>query len=215
MRPAPVPRLPPHGAGQRIGLLGGSFNPPHAGHRHISLVALRRLQLDAVWWLVTPGNPLKALGALRPLDERLAAARQVARHPRIAVTDIEAQLGLRYTADVLAALCGRAPDASFVWLMGADNLAQFHRWRRWQEIAALMPLAVIDRPEATLRALHAPAAIALADARVAEEDATTLAGRPPPAWIFLHGPRSELSSTRLRTAETDKPLNFQASQQKP
>ena len=198
MPPDPVPRLPVHAAGMRIGLLGGSFNPPHAGHLHISMVALRRLRLDAVWWLVTPGNPLKDTRDLAPLAERVAAARAKACHPRIKVSGIEAALGTRYTVDTLAALQVRAPGVRFVWLMGADNLAQFQRWRDWRRIAALMPFAVIDRPEATLSATHSRAAIALAADRVPECAAATLAMRAPPAWCFLHGPRSELSSTRLR-----------------
>jgi nicotinate-nucleotide adenylyltransferase len=182
----------------RIGLLGGSFNPPHDGHRLITLTALHRLGLDAVWWLVTPGNPLKDTAALPPLAERIAAAKRVARHPRIAVSGIEAALGTRYTVDTLAALRQRAPRVRFVWLMGADNLADFQRWRNWRGIAALMPLAVIDRRAATLRAVQGRAAIALAPFRLPESAAAGLVLRPPPAWCFLHGPRSELSSTALR-----------------
>ncbi|HVV95225.1 MAG TPA: nicotinate-nucleotide adenylyltransferase [Hyphomicrobiales bacterium] len=199
MSPPVVPVFPPHGAGQRIGLLGGSFNPPHAGHRHVSLIALDRLRLDAVWWLVTPGNPLKPMAGLPPLDARIAAARKIARHPRIAVTGIEAALGTRYTVDTLAALRRRAPEARFVWLMGADNLAQLDRWRDWPRLARLAPFAVIDRPGATLRATRGRAATALAPWRVAESAAPILADLDPPAWCFLHAPRSDLSSTLLRT----------------
>ena len=155
-----------------------------------------------MWWLVTPGNPLKDDAALPPLAARIAAARRVARHPRIVVSAIEAALGTRYTVDTLAALRRRAPGVRFVWLMGADNLAEFQRWRNWRGIAALMPIAVIDRPQTTLRAVHGRAAIALAPYRVPEAAANTLALRPPPAWCFLHGPRSELSSTALRAENT-------------
>lgn len=199
--PRPVPVLPPHGIGQRIGLLGGSFNPPHAGHLHASLIALRRLRLDAVWWLVTPGNPLKALDGLPPLAVRLAAAQKVAAHPRIRVTGVEAALGTRYTVDTLAALRIRAPGVRFVWLMGADNLAQLGRWRDWPRLVRLAPFAVVDRPGATLRATWSRAAVALAARRLPEEAASALADCPPPAWCFLHAPRSELSSTMLRTGD--------------
>jgi nicotinate-nucleotide adenylyltransferase len=198
---APAPRLfvpPPHGRGQRIGLFGGSFNPAHAGHLHVSLVALRRLRLDAVWWLVSPGNPLKDNRDLPPLDRRMAAARALARHPRIAVTGIEAALGLRYTADLVETLKRRCPGVHFVWIMGADNLAQFHRWKYWARIAAAVPIAVVDRPGAGERALRAPFAVAFAGRRLDEAGAARLALARPPAWVFLHGPRSPLSSTMLR-----------------
>lgn len=161
-------------------------------------MALARLRLDRIWWLVTPGNPLKELAGLPPLSERLAAARALALHPRIAVTGLEAAIGARYTLDTLEFLTGRAPGVRFVWLMGADNLAQFDRWRGWRRIAELMPFAVIDRPGWTLKAAHARAAQALARFRIDESDAALLPDLPPPAWTFLHGPRSTLSSTVLR-----------------
>lgn len=186
--------------GQRIGLLGGSFDPPHAAHRQISITALRRLGLDAVWWLVTPGNPLKDTGALPPIAERLELCRQMARSPRIRPTDIETQLGTRYTVDTLAALRRRYPGVHFVWLMGADNLAGFHRWRGWRRISRQMPIAVVDRPGYTLAATASRAARALQAARLPENEAPDLAGRAPPAWVFLHGPRSALSSTAIRAA---------------
>ena len=191
-------RLPSHSPGLRIGLYGGSFNPPTRGDLHVSLMALRRLRLDRVWWLVTPGNPLKELAGLPPLPERMAAARTLARHPRIAVTGFEADIGARYTLDTLEYLVGHAPGVRFVWLMGADNLAQFSRWRGWRPIAELMPFAVIDRPGWTLRSTHAKAALALQEFRIDESDAAVLADLAPPAWVFLHGPRSSLSSTVLR-----------------
>jgi nicotinate-nucleotide adenylyltransferase len=200
-------RLPPHAPGMRIGLYGGSFHPGHAGHRHVSLLALRRLQLDRVWWVVTPGNPLKDRSGLPPACERAEAARRLARHPRIDITCFEEAIGARFTVETLTYLAGRCPTVRFVWVMGADSLASFHRWRGWQTIARLMPVAVIDRPGWTLRAAHAPAAVALAPFRVDERDAPLLADLPPPAWTFLHGPRSALSSSELRKqGATSAPL---------
>ena len=195
-----VPRLPPFRPGMRIGLLGGSFNPPHQGHALVTRLALTRLGLDRVWWLVTPGNPLKSPAELAALQERVEAARRLIAGPRVAITDIEAQIGARYTYDTLAWLARRARGARFVWLMGADNLRQFHLWRHWRAIADLTPIAVVDRPGSTLRAMSSPAAIALAPWRTPERDALRLADRRPPALVFLHGPRSELSSTLLRKA---------------
>ncbi|MCB1491048.1 MAG: nicotinate-nucleotide adenylyltransferase [Rhodobiaceae bacterium] len=182
----------------RIGLLGGSFNPAHAGHRHISLLAQARLRLDVVWWLVTPGNPLKDHAELAAMERRLANAQAVAGHPRIRVTGYEAAIGTTYTADTLEKLTAQCPSVRFVWLMGADNLATFHHWDRWRDIARTIPFAVLDRPGATLRALSAPAAQALARFRIPEFEAETLPDRAPPAWVFLFGPRSPESSTRLR-----------------
>ncbi len=150
-----VPRLPPFQPGMRIGLLGGSFNPPHEGHALVTRLALTRLGLDRVWWLVTPGNPLKSPAELAALQERVEAARRLVAGPRVAVTDIEAQIGARYTYDTLAWLARRAPGVRFVWLMGADNLRQFHHWRHWRAIADLTPIAVVDRPGSTLRAMPA------------------------------------------------------------
>jgi len=193
-----LPTFPAHGAGQRIGLYGGSFNPPHEGHRHVALMALRRLALDRLWLLVTPGNPLKKHDGLPPLDARLAETRAIMAHPRIDVTGIEAALGSDMTVDTVAALTARLPTLSFIWIMGGDNLASFHLWRRWRRIADLVPIAVIDRPGATHRALHSPAAQALMRFRIPESAASTLAERRPPAWVYLHGRRSRLSSTELR-----------------
>ena len=195
-------RLPAHCAGMRIGLFGGSFNPPHAGHRLAALTALRRLKLDRVWWLVTPGNPLKHNAALPCLAQRMLAARQLAADPRIIVTGIEAQIGTRYTYDTLRWLTRHCPGVRFVWIMGADNLVSFHHWQRWRDIAALLPVCVIDRPLATLKAASSPAARALARWRVDESRAATLPGRTPPAYVFLHGQRSPLSSTQLRNTLT-------------
>jgi nicotinate-nucleotide adenylyltransferase len=185
----------------RIGLLGGSFNPPHAAHRAISLFAMKRLKLDRVWWLVSPGNPLKDHNGLRDLDERAEAARQVANDPRIDVTCLEAVIGTRYTVDTITYLRRRCSGLRFVWIMGADNLAQFHRWEHWRRIASEVPIAVIDRPPQSFRALAAPAARALAPYRMPEKDASLLAGRRAPAWVFLTGMKLNLSSTRLRNPD--------------
>jgi nicotinate-nucleotide adenylyltransferase len=191
-------RLPPHAPGLRIGLFGGSFNPPHAAHQAASLFALKRLGLDRVWWLVSPGNPLKETRDLPPPDDRMAAARALARHPRIDVTDIEAQIGTRYSADTVRFLRRRCPGVRFVWIMGVDNLINFHRWRDWRGFFALMPIAVIDRGEIKLGARAAPAALAFAKFRVPESKARRLAARKPPAWVLLHGLKLPVSSTTLR-----------------
>ena len=193
--------VPPHGLGQRIGLWGGSFNPPHAGHRQASLLALGRLDLDCVWWLVTPGNPLKATSALPPHAERMRAAARIAAHPRIVVTGAEQSFGTRYTADLLRRLRDREPATRFVWIMGSDNLAQLHRWERWRDIASTVPLAVVNRPGWLTAALSAPAAQALRLARLDESRAVDLAGRRPPAWTFLTTPRTPVSSTELRARD--------------
>jgi len=193
--------LPLHSDGMRIGLLGGSFNPPHQAHRAISLFALKRLNLDRVWWLVTPGNPLKDNGELHALAERVAAARKMADDPRIDVSCLESVIGTRYTADTITYLRKRASRLRFVWIMGADNLAQFHRWQNWRRIAAQVPIAVIDRPPQSFRALTSPAAQALGRYRIPEMEARRLAGTPAPAWVFLSGLKMNLSSTGLRNPD--------------
>lgn len=193
--------IPAYTNGMRIGLLGGSFNPPHQAHRAISLFALKRLQLDRIWWLVSPGNPLKDVSGLHELDERAAAARAMANDPRIVVTCLESVIGTRYTYDTIRYLRRHCPAVRFVWIMGADNLAQFHRWQSWQRIASEVAIAVIDRPPTSLRALAAPAARALARARLPSNAAATLADRKPPAWVFLTGLKSPLSSTGLRNSD--------------
>jgi len=189
------PRLPPHAPGMKIGLFGGSFNPPHAAHRAASLMALKRLGLDRVWWLVSPGNPLKDTRALPPLADRVAAAQQLAAHPRIDVTGLEAAIDTRYSFDTLQWLRRRLPGVHFVWIMGADNLAAFHHWQNWRGIAALMPIAVIDR-EGAIRA--GPFADRFSRYRLSEAQARRLALTQPPAWVFLHGLKSPVSSTALR-----------------
>ena len=192
--------LPPYGPGQRIGLFGGTFNPPHEGHRAASLIALRRLRLDWIWWLVSPGNPLKDNSDLPSVRCRMAAACRLAAHPRIVVTGLEATLGSPFTCDTVAMLAARCPDLRFVLLMGADSFADFHRWKRWKLIAATMPLGIIDRPGSTLRAAQTPAASTLRPRRIDESEASLLATTAAPAYVFLHGKRSPLSSTALRAA---------------
>jgi nicotinate-nucleotide adenylyltransferase len=194
----PSAKTPPFVPGLRVGLFGGSFNPPHDGHREASLLALRRLQLHRIWWLVSPANPLKDPHELAPLAERVEAARRVSQHPRIAVTAFEAAIGAAYTFDTITYLKQRCPGVHFVWLMGADNLRLFDRWQRWRDIARLVPIAIIDRPGSTLTAPHGRAAAALAPYRRDETDGGLLAMAAPPAFIFLHGPRSPMSSTALR-----------------
>ena len=192
--------LPAHARGLRIGLFGGTFDPPHAAHRAACLLAMRRLKLDRVWWLVTPGNPLKDTHGLTPLAERMAAARALAHHPRIDVTDLEADLGTSYTYETIRYLVQRCPGVKFVWIMGADNLRHFHRWQRWRDIARLVPIAVVDRLGPSLYSAAGVAGNALGWARVPETAAGSLAVRKPPAWLFLHGLKSPLSSTALRAA---------------
>jgi nicotinate-nucleotide adenylyltransferase len=192
--------LPPCGSGQRIGLFGGSFNPPHDGHRQIALIALRKLRLDAIWWLVTPGNPLKAATGLPSLEARMQAVATLAAHPRMAVSGVEAEFRTRYTADLAGLLKARLPTVRFVWIMGGDNLATFHRWDRWRDIAAAFPIAVINRPGSLSAPLASPAARALAQYRIAESASRDLAGRIPPAWVYINAPRTAASSTGIRGA---------------
>ena len=188
-----------HRPHRRIGILGGSFNPAHHGHREISLAALRLLELDEVWWMVSPQNPLKPVAGMAPFEGRLAQAREVAAvEPRIRVTGVEAELGSTYTADTLKALHHRFPRARFVWLMGSDNLAQFPYWKRWQEIFRTVPIAVFARPEAQSKALAGAAARHFARARLPAAAARRLAFAPPPAWVFFHTRLDPRSATRIR-----------------
>lgn len=189
-----LPVAPP---GLRVGLLGGSFDPPHAGHLHISRWALKAFRLDRVWWLVSPGNPLKA-DAPAEMSRRLAACRAIARHPRIAVTDIEARFRTRHTQATLTALRRAYPGVHFVWLMGADNLRGFHRWDRWDEILATTPVGVLARPGDQIRAGLSPAARRFARWRLPQQAAAALACAAPPAWTLLSGRMLDLSSTELR-----------------
>jgi len=189
-------------------LLGGSFNPAHRGHLHVSREALRRLALDEVWWLVSPQNPLKPVDGMAPFDTRMASARSVARQePRIKVTDLESRLGTRYTADTLKVLRQRFPKTRFVWLMGADNLAQIGRWDRWEQIFAAVPIAVIARPSYSLRSLNGKAARRFARYRLVDRDIRRLADATPPAWVFIAARLEDVSATtiRLRQNAADNP----------
>lgn len=197
-------KIPVAAPGMRIGLLGGSFNPPHEAHRDISLTALKRLGLDRVWWLVTPGNPLKDVSKLPGLAERVENAEAIARHPKIDVTGFDGSKGTGYTIDLLKALTQRYPGVGFVWLMGADNLVDFHRWKSWPEIFKLMPIAVLDRPGFRLKAQASQAARRFAPYYVDESDAAGLALLEPPAWTILTHKLSELSSTELRAKTAGK-----------
>lgn len=195
-------RMPHVEPGMRIGLFGGSFNPPHHGHLLVAETALTRLDLDQIWWMVTPGNPLKNTDGLPSLADRIAASRKLISDRRIKVTAFEANLTSRFTADTVDTVLQRNKGVRFVWVMGADNLAQFHRWQNWRAIAHSLPLAIIDRPGSTLSFLSAPAAQVLRRYRVDESDAITLADMKAPAWTFLHGPRSAQSSTALRAVQS-------------
>jgi nicotinate-nucleotide adenylyltransferase len=196
-----VPMAAPH---MRIGLLGGSFNPAHAAHRQISLAALKRLRLDQVWWLVSPSNPLKAKTKTPDLETRITVARAVACHPKIVVTGFEAGRKSAYTVDTVRFLKRRCPAVNFVWLMGADNLVSFHRWRAWERLFNLVPIAVLDRPGYRLKARASRTAQRFASAAVDETDAPGLPGIEPPAWTLLTLPLSSLSSTRLRGGKEAK-----------
>ena len=197
-----IVRLPPHAPGMRIGLFGGSFDPAHAGHALVCAIALRRLKLDRLWLMVSPGNPLKDATSLTPLAERMRAARRLTRDPRVVVTDFEAGIGARYSYQTVEHLLQACPGVKFIWIMGADNLADFFRWRRWRNIARKMPILVIDRPGSTHRATRGLAAAWFERRRLPEFSAKNLALRKPPALIVLHGPRSKLSSTQLRAQQT-------------
>ena len=183
--------------GQVIGLLGGSFDPPHAGHEHISKEALKRFGLDRLWWLVSPGNPLKTDGPA-PLADRMQAACAMMQHPRVTITDIEAQLGTRYTAQTLVALRRRYPGVRFVWLMGADNLAQFDQWRDWRWIMETVPVGVLARPEERLRARGAKAADIYRGCRLASRDSHALGQRTAPVWCFVNVAMRDVSSSDIR-----------------
>jgi nicotinate-nucleotide adenylyltransferase len=186
--------------GMVVGLFGGSFNPPHEGHLLVAEIALRRLGLDQLWWMVTPGNPLKSRSELASLPDRIAMSERLIQDPRIKVTAFEKELGGAYTADTLSFVKARNPHIHFIWIMGADSLRTFHLWQKWQEIVSTFPIAVIDRPGATLSFLSSKMARTFQHARVDETDAGTLWKRRPPAWTFIHGPRSALSSTAIRAS---------------
>ncbi|NRG16426.1 nicotinate-nucleotide adenylyltransferase [Rhizobiales bacterium] len=191
-------RLPHAEPGNRIGLFGGSFNPPHSGHRMVAETALKRCGLDQIWWLVTPGNPLKERGGLAPLEERVEAVKKLTRHPRMKVTAFEALAGTTYSASLLAKLRDIRPNLQFAWVIGADNLMTFHRWRAWRSILESVPVIVVDRPGASFAALKSVAATAYAPYRRDERLAARLADTPAPAWTFLHTRLDDTSSTMLR-----------------
>lgn len=208
-------RLPLTMPGQRIGIMGGSFNPAHEGHAIVAATALKRLRLDQLWWVVTPGNPLKPNAGLPSQAERMTGCLPFSDDPRMHVTGFEADLmaaslklgrvgrtgeqrRLPYTVEALSFLVKRLPGRHFVWVMGADNLAGFHKWERWRDIADLMPLVVVDRPGWTLPALSSPAATVLQDYRLPEALAGQLAVADPPAWTFLTTRLSQASSTEIR-----------------
>ena len=190
--------------GMSVGLLGGSFNPPHQGHVHLVETAIQRLQLDRVWWMVSPGNPLKDNDGLPPLSERIEASRALIDHPRVDVSGLEVSLSVHYSADLVRELIDRFPTVRFVWLMGADNLTNFHHWERWEEIVGNVPIAVIDRPGDTLASRASMVARKFAEARLDERDAVLLKNLRAPAWSFIHAPRSPLSSTQLRRARLNQ-----------
>jgi len=181
-----------------VGLLGGSFNPAHEGHRHISLYALKMLGLDAVWWVVSPQNPLKSTKGMASMEARMASAQEASHHPAIHVTDIEQQLGTIYAVDTLTELKTRFPTTTFIWLMGTDNLLQFHRWRHWQKIFSLAPIAVLDRPPWGNNIRSCPALERFRASLLPQEQAQLLKTSTPPAWTILHIPLNEQSATHIR-----------------
>ncbi len=183
--------------GRRIGLLGGSFDPAHKGHAHITLEALKRFGLDEVWWLVSPGNPLKSIGPA-PLARRLEVARNVMQHPKVEVTALERYLGTRFTAETLASLKAAYPGVTFVWLMGADNLATLHKWERWRDIVAQVPIGVLARPGQRISARLSPAARRFRSARLRSREAARLSNCEAPAWCFVNVPMTDFSSTEIR-----------------
>jgi nicotinate-nucleotide adenylyltransferase len=185
----------------RTGLLGGSFNPAHVGHRHVTLGAMRALALDEVWWLVSPGNPLKPAAGMAPLAARLASARAMAARAPILATDLESRLGTRFTVDTVGAIARRYPKRRFVWLMGADNLAQFHRWRDWRGIARTLPIAAIARPGYDEDALAAPAMGWLRRFQRPARQASDWTEWSVPALVLLRFRPDQTSATRLRAAD--------------
>ncbi|MDO8325148.1 MAG: nicotinate-nucleotide adenylyltransferase [Phenylobacterium sp.] len=184
--------------GMRVGLYGGSFNPVHAGHAHVAETARKRLKLDRVIWLVSPQNPLKSSRETASLADRMAGVRKVARGRAMIVSDAETAIGSTYTIDTLRVLKARYPGVKFVWIMGADSLASFHRWRGWTQIMGGAPVAVVSRPWISLRSRFSPAAQRFSHARRPASQGTILAGTQPPRWVFLTGPLNFLSSTAMR-----------------
>jgi len=190
-------KLPPHGAHQRIGIFGGSFNPAHIGHRQVALYAMKRLKLDWVWWLVSPQNPLKSKDETADYAKRLAFTRKLAKHPRFIVSDLENQIGSKYSAQTVNAL-RTFSHAKFVWIMGADSLATLHLWHDWDKIVQEVPFAVLARPGYSVKALDSKAALRFRDRRISGEQLPTLAGKHPPHWAFISMPLRNESSTAIR-----------------
>ncbi|MGH1352689.1 MAG: nicotinate-nucleotide adenylyltransferase [Methyloligellaceae bacterium] len=186
--------------GMKIGILGGSFNPPHIGHGHISLVALKRLKLDRVWWVVSPGNPLKSHDGLAPLPQRMKWCKKLSSHPRIEVTDLEQVRKTPYTYETMLYLRDRHPDISFVWLMGADSLVNFHKWKCWEELASLVPMAVIDRPGFRQKAMSSRFAKSGRFHQIKESQAPLLPDYFGGKWAYLTSRQYKISSTEIRNA---------------
>ena len=194
-------------AGMKVGLYGGSFNPAHEGHAHVAETAMRRLGLDRVIWLVSPQNPLKASHETEALETRLAGVRRIARSRGMVVSQAEERLGTRYTIDTIRALKMRFAGVRFVWIMGADSLADFHRWRGWVEILRETPVAVVSRPWIALKSRSSPAARRFGRFRLPASAARRLPATPAPAWVYLTGPLNYASSTALRRRRTAGPEN--------
>ncbi len=194
----PTGDRPEHWNGMKVGLLGGSFNPAHAAHLEITLSALEKLELDAVWWLVSPQNPLKSADDMAGLDQRMESARAMATDDRIYITDLESQLGSNYTVDTLDSIIKRLPETRFIWLMGADNLAQFSQWKDWKKIVRTVAFAIFDRPMYSRAVEESDAAELFRDAQIPESQAATLSSRKAPAWIFIRDIQNPLSSTEIR-----------------
>lgn len=191
-------KMPHCERGNRIGLFGGSFNPPHEGHLLVAKTALHRLKLDQLWWMVTPGNPLKNQRGLLSLRERMRLSAKLVDDPKIRITGFEQKIKSYNSITTLSYIFARHKNVHFVWIMGADSLASFHHWHQWRKIVNLVPIAVIDRPSASLSALFSPMAETFRQFRVKEYDIAALPGKKPPAWGYIHGKRSFASSTQLR-----------------
>lgn len=199
----PIPdwsKLPIANSGQRVGLFGGSFNPPHAGHLHVATVALRKLQLDSIWWLVCPKNPLKSDNSLLSLNKRVKLCHELANHPKMKITAFESTIRALYSAETIKNIQMRLPEVNFVWVMGADNLTNLRQWEKWEEIGKSLPFAIVDRPNYSYTALNSIVAHKYSRFRVDEFDASMLPFQSLPSWTFIHASKSELSSTSLRMA---------------
>lgn len=190
--------LPPRNRRIKVGLLGGSFNPAHNGHRYISVEALKHLGLDEIWWLVSPQNPLKPSEGMLPLEKRVAIAKKIVRHPKIRVTDLEKSFNTRYTRDTLLKIQAKFADIAFVWLMGSDNLEQFPQWYKWQDIAESIPIVVFARGNSTHKALRGKMASYCRKHRLTGRNIRSIAVKTPPVWGFLHVRKHPASATNLR-----------------